>query len=374
METAPGSTHKKRLLSLDVFRGATVAAMILVNNPGDWGNVYSPLLHAEWHGCTPTDLVFPFFLFIVGVSIAYALSSRKNDPFARGGLVQKILTRTLILFALGLFLNLFPVFDFSTVRIPGVLQRIAIVYMLASFLFLKIPAKGIAWLGAGILAGYCLLMSLVPVPGSGPANLDPETNLAAWIDRGVFTTNHLWSSSKTWDPEGLLSTIPALATALAGVLAGVWLKKKDDAANKIAWMFTFGLTGILAGMLWDLFFPINKALWTSSYVLYTAGWASSVLALLYWLIDVKGYRKFTGPFVVYGINAITVFFVSGLVPRILTRISVGGDLNLRQWLYQTLYTPWFSPVNASLAWAVSYVLGWYLILWLMHRKGIIIKV
>lgn len=374
METAPGSTHKKRLLSLDVFRGATVAAMILVNNPGDWGNVYSPLLHAEWHGCTPTDLVFPFFLFIVGVSIAYALSSRKNDPSARGGLVQKILTRTLILFALGLFLNLFPVFDFSTVRIPGVLQRIAIVYMLASFLFLKLSPKGIAWLGAGILAGYYLLMSLVPVPGIGPANLEPETNLAAWVDRGVFTTNHLWSSSKTWDPEGLLSTIPALATALGGILAGVWLKKKDDAANKIAWMFTFGLTGILAGMLWDLFFPINKALWTSSYVLYTAGWASSVLALLYWLIDVKGYRKFTGPFVVYGINAITVFFVSGLVPRILTRISVGEDLNLRQWLYQTLYTPWFSPANASLAWAVSYVLGWYLILWLMHRKGIIIKV
>src|SRR5690606_10623690 len=309
METAPGSTHKKRLLSLDVFRGATVAAMILVNNPGDWGNVYSPLLHAEWHGCTPTDLVFPFFLFIVGVSIAYALSSRKNDPAARGGLVQKILTRTLILFALGLFLNLFPVFDFSTVRIPGVLQRIAIVYMLASFLFLKLSPKGIAWLGAGILAGYYLLMSLVPVPGIGPANLEPETNLAAWVDRGVFTTNHLWSSSKTWDPEGLLSTIPALATALGGILAGVWLKKKDDAANKIAWMFTFGLTGILAGMLWNLFFPINKALWTSSYVLYTAGWASSVLALLYWLIDVKGYRKFTRPFVVYGINAITVFFV-----------------------------------------------------------------
>lgn len=374
MEAAPGSVLQKRLLSLDVFRGATVAAMIMVNNPGDWGNVYPPLLHASWHGCTPTDLVFPFFLFIVGVSIAYAMSSRKSDPDRRRGLARKIITRTLILFGLGLFLNLFPVFDFSTVRIPGVLQRIAVVYLVASFLFLRLSVRGIAWTAGVILIAYYVCMTLIPVPGIGPANLEPETNLGAWIDRNVFTTNHLWRSSKTWDPEGLLSTIPAVATALAGILCGLWLKKADDPGNKIAWMYTFGVAGILAGLVWDLFFPINKALWTSSYVLYSGGWAVCGLALLYWLIDVKGYRKFTTPFVIYGINAITVFFVSGLVPRILTRISVGEGMNLRQWLYETFYTTWLTPANASLAWAISYVLGWYLILWIMYRKGVIIKV
>lgn len=372
--TEARSPLSKRLLSLDVFRGATVGAMILVNNPGDWGNVYPPLLHAHWNGCTPTDLVFPFFLFIVGVSIAYALSSRKQDPAARRGLVKKIIVRTLILFALGLFLNLFPRFDFSTVRIPGVLQRIAVVYMLASFLFLGLSARRLAWTGGGLLLFYYLSMTLIPVPGIGAANLEPETNLGAWIDRSILGTSHLWKTSKTWDPEGLWSTIPAISTAIAGILCGLWLKKKDNPGNKIAWMFTFGFAGILAGLVWDLFFPINKSLWTSSYVLYAGGWAVSVLAMLYWLIDVKGYRGFSTPFVIYGINAITVFFVSGLVPRILTRIDAGGGMNLREWLYQTLYTPWFSPVNASLAWALSYILGWYLILWIMYRKGIVIKI
>lgn len=369
-----GTAVKKRLLSLDVFRGATVAAMILVNNPGDWGNVYAPLLHAHWNGCTPTDLVFPFFLFIVGVSIAYALSSRKNDPSGHGKLLKKIIIRTLILFGLGLFLSLFPRFDFSTVRIPGVLTRIAVVYLIASLLFLKFSSRTLAWTAGGLLVFYYLSMTLIPVPGIGPANLEPETNLGAWIDRSVLTTAHLWKSSKTWDPEGIWSTIPAVATSLAGILCGLWLKKEDDPGNKISWMFTFGIAGILGGWIWDLFFPINKSLWTSSFVLYTGGWAVCGLALLYWLIDVKGYRRFTTPFVIYGINAITVFFVSGLVPRILTRIDVAEGVNLRQWLYQTFYTPWFSPVNASLAWAVSYVLGWFVILWIMYKKGIVIKV
>lgn len=365
---------KKRLLSLDVFRGATVAAMILVNNPGDWGNVYPPLLHAHWNGCSPTDLVFPFFLFIVGVSIAYAMSSKKQRSENHPALVRKILKRTLILFGLGLFLSLFPRFDFSTVRIPGVLQRIAVVYLAASLLFLKLTPKTLAWIAGGILLGYYLIMTFIPVPGIGPANLEPETNLGAWLDRTVLTTAHLWKSSKTWDPEGILSTVPAVATALLGILCGLWLKKEDEPAHKIAWLFTFGLAGILGGLAWDLFFPINKSLWTSSYVLYAGGWAASGLAMLYWLIDVKGYRKFTGPFVVYGINAITVFFVSGLVPRILTRIDTGGGVNLRQWLYETIFTPYFSPLNASLGWAICYILGWYVILWAMHRKGIVIKV
>ncbi|WP_225975169.1 acyltransferase family protein [Anseongella ginsenosidimutans] len=217
-------------------------------------------------------------------------------------------------------------------------------------------------------------MTLIPVPGVGAASLGPETNLGAWIDRTVLTTSHLWKTSKTWDPEGIWSTIPAVATALAGILCGLWLKKEDAPGNKVAWMFTFGFAGILGGLIWDLFFPINKALWTSSYVLYAGGWAVSGLATLYWLIDVKDFRRFTTPFVIYGINAITVFFVSGLVPRILTRIETVEGMNLRQWLYETFYTPWFSPVNASLAWAVSYILGWYLILWVMYRKNIIIKI
>ena len=378
-------TSNPRLLSLDVFRGFTVAAMILVNNPGDWGNIYAPLKHAAWHGCTPTDLIFPFFLFIVGVSISYALGTKKDVSADHAKLVLTALKRSLILFGLGLFLSLFPkVFTepleaFSTVRIPGVLQRIAVVFFICAVIFIKTNKKTQAAIMAGLLVGYWVMMTFIPVPGVGYANLEPETNLGAWLDRSILTEAHLWKSSRTWDPEGILSTLPAIATGLFGVLVGTWLKRKDrEDSLKVSWMFTIGILAVIGGLIWDLFFPINKALWTSSYVLYAGGLATIALALCYWLIDVQGYRKGTKAFVVYGVNAITVFFLSGLIPRILNMIRVnmpdGSEAGAQVWLYRTFFTPYFSPVNASLAWAVTFILFWLLILWTMYKKNIIIKV
>lgn len=373
-----------RLLSLDVFRGITVAAMILVNNPGSWSTIYAPLKHAEWNGCTPTDLIFPFFLFIVGVSISYALGSKK-DTTSQSKLLFTAFKRALILFALGLFLNLFPkVFTepmeaLSTVRIPGVLQRIAIVFFITALIFIKTSQKTQLRLFIGILIVYWALMTLVPVPGVGYANLEKETNLGAWLDRTILTEAHLWKSAKTWDPEGILSTLPAVATGLFGVLIGTWLRRKDRQDSvKISWMFSTGIIAVILGLIWDLCFPINKALWTSSFVLYAGGLATIGLALCYWLIDVQGYKKGTTPFVVYGVNAITVFFLSGLIPRILTMIMVtmpdGTQVNSRVWMYETFFTPYLTPINASLAGAVTFILIWLAILWWMFNKKIIVKV
>ncbi|HKG07781.1 MAG TPA: DUF5009 domain-containing protein [Pedobacter sp.] len=374
-----------RLLSLDFFRGATVAAMILVNNPGDWGHIYAPLEHAEWNGCTPTDLVFPFFLFIVGVSVAYAMGSKKADPATHSKTLWKALKRALILFGLGLFLSLYPrVFTepleaFQTLRIPGVLQRIAVVFLISSVIFLKTAEKNMFRLFIVLLAAYWALMTFVPVPGVGYANLEKETNLGAWLDRTVLTEAHLWKSAKTWDPEGILGTVPAVATGLFGIMVGVYLKRKDiDAGIKMAWLFCAGFAAIALGWIWGLQFPINKALWTSSFVLFTGGLATVVLAASYWIIDVNNYSRFTKPFVVYGVNAITVFFLSGLLPRTLNMITMkkpdGTEAGFHSWLYETFYTPNFSPVNASLAMAITFVLFWLLILWVMYSRKIIIKV
>jgi predicted acyltransferase len=373
-----------RLLSLDFFRGATVAAMILVNNPGDWGNIYAPLEHASWNGCTPTDLIFPFFLFIVGVSIAYAMGGKKADPATHGKTILKALKRGLILFGLGLFLSLYPkVFTepleaFQHVRIPGVLQRIAIVFFISAVIFLKNSEKNIFKILIAILAVYWALMTFVPVPGVGYANLEKETNLGAWLDRSILSEAHLWKAAKTWDPEGILSTLPAIASGLFGVLVGIYLKRKDiDPATKIVWLFCTGIAAVALGLLWDLQFPINKSLWTSSFVLYTGGLATLILSFCYWIIDIQQYNRFTKPFVVYGVNAITVFFLSGLIPRTLGMFTVkaadGTEMNLQAWLYSG-FTSCLSPINASLAWAITYILFWLVILWVMYNRKIIIKV
>ncbi|QHL89427.1 DUF5009 domain-containing protein [Nibribacter ruber] len=350
--------------------------MILVNNPGNWGKIYAPLKHAPWNGCTPTDLVFPFFLFIVGVSIAYALESSKHHPDTHKAVLIRIVRRGLTLFALGMFLALFPKFDFDTVRIPGVLQRIGVVFIIAAILFLKTDRKTQIWTIATLLVGYWALMMFIPVPGIGQANLQPTTNLAAWLDN-LLLSEHLWKQSKVWDPEGILSTLPAVATALTGVLVGQWLKKPTAPGDKIAWLMVWGVICVCLGLIWDLHFPINKILWTSSYVLYTSGLAMLGLGLCYWLIDVKGYQKFTTPFLVYGVNAITVFFLSGLIPRIMGMIKVdtaNGEVDSKTWLYESFYTPFLSPINASLAWALTWIAFWMVILYIMYKKNIIIKV
>ncbi|AKD58131.1 acyltransferase family protein [Spirosoma radiotolerans] len=369
-------TSTSRLLSLDFFRGLTVAAMVLVNNPGDWGHIYAPLEHAPWNGWTPTDLIFPFFLFIVGVSITFALDGRKKDG---KGVIGKIVRRSATLFLLGFFLNFFPKFDITTVRIFGVLQRIALVYLVCSLIFLKTTPRQQVYIGCGLLVGYWLLMTLVPVPGVGFANLEPATNLAAWFDKTIITPAHVYKPAKVWDPEGLLSTLPAIVTGLIGIQTGMWLRNTRPVAEKIAWLFAAGCLLTLGGLIWDGFFPINKALWTSSYVLLAGGLAMLGLALCYWLIDVQGYRRGVLPFVAFGVNAITVFFLSGLIPRIMNLIRItqpdGTEIGSKEYLYRTFIAPPFAdPKDASLAGALTFVLIWFGILWWMYRKNVIIKV
>ncbi|WP_342646626.1 heparan-alpha-glucosaminide N-acetyltransferase domain-containing protein [Mucilaginibacter sp. CSA2-8R] len=367
-----------RLQSLDVFRGLTVMIMTLVNNPGDWGHIYPPLEHAAWNGCTLADLVFPSFLFIVGVSIVFAMQTAKQQPENHGRLMVKILKRALIIAALGLFMSFFLNWDFSTLRFPGVLQRIAVVYLICGLIFIKSGYRFQAILAIIILVGYHLLMTKVPVPDTGVASLQPETNLGAWLDRNVFTTAHLWKQSKTWDPEGLLSTLPAIATGLLGVLTGTWLKHPTYSPKiKVYGMLAAGALLMAAGLLWNIWLPINKALWTSSFVLFTGGIGLLFFALCYWLIDIEGYQKAIKPFVVYGVNAITVFVVSGLAARSMNRIMVnhdGSKTSLSNALYQQFFVPHFSPLNASLAWAIAYVLVWMMILWVMYNKRIFIKI
>lgn len=370
-----------RLQSLDVFRGITIAGMILVNNPGTWSHIYPPLEHAKWNGCTPTDLIFPFFLFIVGVAITLSLSKRKERGDDQKDLILNILRRSVILFVLGLILAGFPFWPFfetiESIRIPGVLQRIAIVYFISSYLFLKMSVKNLAYLGGGILIFYWLIMTLVPVPGIGAANLEPTTNLGAWLDN-LLLNGHLWKSTKVWDPEGLLSTLPAIGTAILGIMAGDWIKRDHEPKTKALWMFFWANVLLAAGYVWSGFFPLNKSLWTSSYVLYTGGLALHFLTMCYWIIDVLGYKKWAKPFTVYGMNAITVFFLSGIIGRIMYMIkltnSAGVEVNLKTYLFDSIFLSIFDPINASLAWALTYIFIWLGLMWILYAKKIFIKV
>jgi len=358
-----------RLLSLDALRGLTVAAMVLVNNPGTWRAVYAPLRHAEWHGWTPTDLVFPFFLFIVGVAIPLALGRRLSAGQSRSDVVAKILRRSAIIFVLGLLLHAIPSFDLATIRIPGVLQRIAVCYFVAALVFLRTGWRVQAGLVIALLLGYWAAMTLVPVPAFGIGRLDPEGNLAAYIDRALFGP-HIWRAARVYDPEGLLSTVPAIATTLAGVLSGHWLRTDASRSKIVMGLCAAGLAAILLGELWNTWFPINKALWTSSYAVFTAGAALLTLALCYWLVEVRGHRGWARPFAVLGVNALALFFLSSLVARLLIVIKVRGDaglIPLHAWLFNHLFAPWASPLNASLAYAVAYLALWLGVMWLLDR-------
>ena len=365
-----------RLLSLDFFRGATIAAMILVNNPGSWSHVYPPLLHAQWHGWTLTDLIFPFFLFIVGVSISLAFSSKKEAHLPARNLYAKIIRRTLILFVLGLFLSGFPFFDLTNIRIPGVLQRIAVCYFFASLIFLHGGIKAqIAWT-FGILFIYWAVMAWYPVPGIGAGAYDQGANFAAWLDNLVLH-GHMWSQSKTWDPEGIFSTLPAISTTLFGVLTGHLIRNTLPALRKVYYLLLFGSIAIAIGTAWHYVLPINKSLWTSSYALFMSGMAMVALGVSYYLIDIKGWRKGVKPFCVYGMNAITVFVLSGAVGRLLYLIkwpSAEGFITLKEWLFNSLFLSWLSPVNASLAFALCFVFLSYLAMLYLYNKHIFIKV
>lgn len=373
---APPMTE--RLLSLDVFRGMTIAGMILVNNPGSWSYVYAPLGHADWDGWTPTDLVFPFFLFIVGVAIPYSLGGKIERGEAQKKIVAGILRRSAILFALGLFLNAFPFSPPGSIfalRIPGVLQRIAVCFLFASLIFIKTKIRGQLIWTIALLALYWILMKVVPVPGYGAGVLTPEGSLEGFIDR-LLLSGHIYKP--THDPEGILSTLPATATALCGILAGQWLKSPRAMEERTNGMLIVGIALLAVGKFMGLWFPINKNLWSSSYVVFTAGAALLFLGICYWLIDLKGYRKWAQPFIVFGSNAITVYVASGIVADLLNVIKVTGangeQRALKQYLYENLFASWAGAMNGSLLFAISYVLLWLAPMWLLYRKKIFIKV
>ena len=421
---------KERLTSLDVFRGFTIMLMTIVNNPGSWDSIYSPLEHAEWNGCTPTDLVFPFFIFIMGTAIPFAMPNKTFD----GATFNKILVRSLRIFCLGLFLNYFNRIEFlglegiplligrliitfavayallgsfsvkiktylvfsvlgillflafsgiesyQDVRIPGVLQRIGIVYFFASLLYLKTTLRTQIVVATTLLLGYWALMTLVPIPGIGASNLEKGTNFAAYIDN-IFLKDHMWSQSKTWDPEGLLSTIPSIASGIMGMLMGQLLNRplpKLDIFKKII-IIGFGL--VILGLIWSIVFPINKSLWSSSYVLYTSGLASLCLGALYYIIDISNHKNWIKLFLIWGVNPMIVFFFSGIIPRVLSMIKVqnpetsGEQLGLESYFYKYGITPLFeNPMNASLAFALIYAIFWSLILWVFYKNKMIFKV
>src|SRR5438270_200317 len=382
--SAPASTT--RMLSLDVFRGMTVAGMILVNNPGTWGAIYSPLEHATWDGWTPTDLIFPFFLFIVGVAIALALGRRAESDGSKRDLYVKIVRRSLIIYALGTFLAWFPFYNFtthifigfSTVRLTGVLDRIAVCYLFAALIFINTNWRRQAVIVACLLLAYWAILMLVPAPGFAAGDLSKQGSIASYVDRTLLG-NHIWKGGdKIYDPEGFLSTIGALATTLCGVLTGHFLRTRREPLEKVAAMFAAGAGCIIVGWAWNYWFPVNKALWTSPYVVLTTGMALQLLAACYWLVDIKRLRRWSLPFAVFGTNALAVFFLTGIFARLLTLIKLNGadgrQVALQTVIFRNLFASWASPVNASLAFAVCFVLLWLGLMAILYRRGIFIKV
>jgi predicted acyltransferase len=446
---------KERLVSLDVFRGITVAGMILVNNPGSWGAIYPALGHAAWHGVTPTDLIFPFFLFIVGVAITLSLYKRLQKGDSKKSLIVHIVQRGVTIFLLGMLLTgfpffgvggmvregasywyvalllllsfcyngaivaliyfLFPVFDkcfcraekgsskdkrnfyimvaslviliilffvlfpyngLNRIRIPGVLQRIAVVYTIASILFLYFDHRKIIYWIIGLTIVYLGFMFLYPVPNFGAADFSKEGNFAGYLDN-LLLAGHMWASSKTWDPEGIFSTLPAITTALFGILTGYLLRSEKNIFEKTTIMFVAGSLLALLGVILDMWIPINKSLWTPSYAFYCAGMALFFLAVCMYLIDVKEYKKVFQPFLAFGMNAITVFFFSGLMARLMGifRVDLDGNLvGLQRYIYMKLCVPYFSDLNASLTYALLFVFFWYIIMAILYHKKIFIKI
>ena len=383
--TNPDIPRRERLVAIDVFRGLTVAGMLLVNDPGTWSAIYPPLEHAAWNGWTPTDLIFPFFLFIVGVTTHLSLSARRAQGADEGVLVRQIIRRGVIIVLLGWLMAVFPFYPltrFTHMRIPGVLPRIGIAYVFAALITMRGTLKQQVMILVALLFGYWFAMTLLPVPGTMGgigANLlnDPQRTLAAWLDRALLG-GHLWVNSKTWDPEGPLSTIPAIGTAILGVFAGRWIGQRRPLEERLNGLFAAGVLGMVAGLMWNWSFPINKSLWTSSYVLFTAGMAAVTIATISWIIDIRGVTWWTRPFVIYGVNPIIAFVGSGIMARLIYSVWKvdfrGMPTSIQQVIYETGFHSWLSPRDASLGFAVCFVLFWFLILSALARKNIILKV
>jgi predicted acyltransferase len=407
LPTTSSAAPRERLLSLDVFRGMTVAGMLLVNNPGTWSAIYDPLEHAAWHGWTPTDLIFPFFLFIVGITTYLSLGARRARGDDDRAIRAQIIRRGALILLFGLLISGFPYFTWGEVagvadpsfgqrivdrllhwRIPGVLQRIGLAYTVAALLTLRTTLRQQIVILAALLFGYWIVMTALPVPGEGTIGallLDqPSRTMAAWMDRSVLDWsarglgNHLWGATVRWDPEGVLSTIPAVGSVMLGNLAGRWIAERRPLTERLAGLAASGAIAMMLGLMWHWVFPINKSIWTSSYVLFTGGVAALALATVMWIVDFNRVRRFTTPFVVYGVNPIVAFVGSAVMARCIYSIFkvtyAGERISLQQGIYRTLFASWLSPENASLAFALAFVAFWYGVLLLLHRRGIVLKV
>ncbi len=385
---SPAKTKPGRMLSLDVLRGLDIGFMILVNNNGDGSRAYWALKHADWNGFTPTDLVFPTFLFLVGISTVFSTESRLAQGASKQSIFLHTLRRAVILFLLGLLVNSFPHFNLHTLRYYGVLPRIAICYFVVATLYLISPKwRNKAVLAVAALVSYWILMRFVPVPGYGiPGHdmpfLDRDANLAAWIDRQVFSASHLYEGTR--DPEGLLSTIPALATALLGILTGIWLRTGRSLAEKARGIAIAGVTGVLLGGIWNFWFPLNKKLWTSSFVLFAAGLSLLLLALSIWVVDILGSEATTEdraqrsrrfmPLLVFGTNAITAYVFSELLAGAIDNIHVHSGGNLQQWLFHSILSVVPDPAFASLLYSLGFVAVCWLPVYVLYRQRIFIKI
>jgi predicted acyltransferase len=362
---------RERLESLDVFRGVTIASMMLVNNPGS-STVYPQLDHAEWNGWTFTDTVFPFFLWIIGVAMTLSFAKRRERGEDRRRLLLHTLRRAAILYAIGLFLAGFPYFHLDRIRLVGVLPRIAICYFVAAVIFLYTRVRGQVFATAFLLIAYWMLMTLVPVPGLGPGHLEKGQNFSAYIDSLVLS-GHMWSHTKTWDPEGTVSTLPAIASALFGILTGHLVRMRRDISERACWIFCTGAALMIAGLMMSSWLPINKSIWTSSYSVFMAGLASIEFGVFFWLLDGKGWKGWwSRPFAIYGMNAITMFIAAGIVGRLLGLIKI-GDAPLQQVIFRSAFAPLASPINASLLYAIANVVFFYLIAWFMYKRGWFLK-
>ena len=382
----PGDSPQSRLLALDAFRGFTILAMILVNNPGDWGHLYWPLAHAAWHGWTPTDLVFPFFLFIVGTALAYSLRKFRNGAEISHAVYWRIARRTMVLIALGLMMNrstsLFNFFlgnadsiDFSNWRLPGVLQRIGLVYLIASLVVLHLGLRAQAVLATALLLGYWGLLAWLP-SDNYQENLSASGNVVRVVDLAVLGKSHMYTqaTNEKTDPEGLLSTLPAVVTALAGYWVGLFIQRRGVNVQTVISLLIAGALCVVFGLLWGTVFPINKKLWTSSFVVLTAGWASMVLAGSLLKFDIWGWRRIGRAFEIVGVNAILVFVASGLM-AVLMSVTKVGDMSTKQWLYSKLFTSWItSPELASLGFALATVAFWWIAMWLLSLRGWTVRV
>ncbi len=395
------AARPERLVSLDVFRGLTVAGMLLVNNPGTWSAIYPPLEHAAWNGWTPTDLIFPFFLFIVGITTELSLRARRARGDDERAILRQILRRGALIFLFGFLLSGFPFFTWPPAlpeasfldrvvdrlehwRVLGVLQRIGLAYLFGALLTWRTTLPQQVGILAVLLFGYWALMTLVPVPDTGVAGrfvLDhPDQLLSAWLDRTILGTNHLWIGAKTWDPEGVLSTVPAIGTMILGTFAGRWIAHQERTlTDRLAGLFAVGAMAMMIGLMWHWVFPINKSIWSSSYVIFTAGMGAVALATCMWIIDVMQVRRWTFPFVVYGTNPMLAFLGSGLMARLISSIwtwetGTGSRISAQGFVFNTLYASWLPPREASFAYALSFVALWFLLLWGAWKRGFVLKV